>query len=149
VYFTVNSLEDQIKVIIPHFEKYPLLTKKQADFLLFKQIVGIMYNKQHLSVEGLQKVISLKGAMNNGLTPILIEYFPNINPEERPEIKLQENLDPYWVVGFAEAEGCFFISTIKSKFYKTGYQIQLNFNIVQHSRDSPGRLRRPGVLLII
>lgn len=135
MYFTVNSLEALIKVIIPHFEKYPLLTKKQADFLLFKQIVGTMYNKQHLSIEGLKKVVSLKGAMNNGLTPILIKYFPNINPVERPVIKLQENLDPYWVAGFVEAEGCFFITAIKSKSYKTGYQIQLNFNIVQHSRD--------------
>lgn len=36
-----------------------------------------MYNKQHLKIEGLHKVISLKGAMNNGLTTILIKHFPN------------------------------------------------------------------------
>lgn len=53
---------------------------------------------------------------------------------ERPSIELQ-NLDPYWLAGFVEAEGCFFITTIKSKLYKTGYQIKLNFNVVQHSRD--------------
>jgi hypothetical protein len=94
VYFTVNSLESLIKVIIPHFDKYPLLTEKQADYELFKQIVSIMYNKQHLSIEGLQKVINLKIAMNKGLTPILIEHFPNINPVERPAKKLQESLDP-------------------------------------------------------
>lgn len=124
MYFTVNSLEALIKVIIPHFEKYPLLTKKRADFLLFKLIVGIMYNKQHLNIEGLQKVISFKAAMNNGLTPILIKHFPNITPAERPAIDLQENFEPYWVAGFVETEGCFFINTIKSKLYKTGYQIK-------------------------
>lgn len=96
-----------------------------------------MYNKQHLNLEGLQKVIStrLKAAMNNGLTSILIKHFPNITPAERPSIELQENLDPNWVAGFVEAEGCFFINTIKSKLYKTGYQIKFHFNLVQHSRD--------------
>lgn len=105
--------------------------------MFFKQIVGIMYNKQHLNLEGLQKVIStrLKAAMNNGLTSILIKHFPNITPAERPSIELQENLDPNWVAGFVEAEGCFFINTIKSKLYKTGYQIKFHFNLVQHSRD--------------
>lgn len=135
VYFTVNTLKDLTNVIIPHFEKYPLLTKKQADYVLFKEIIGIMYNKQHLSIEGLQKVVNLKTAMNKGLTPILSDNFPDINTVERLSIKLQESLDPNWVTGFVEAEGCFFITTIKSKRYKTGYQIQLNFNLVQHSRD--------------
>jgi hypothetical protein len=36
VKYTVNSIKDLINVIIPHFDKYPLLTQKSADFLLFK-----------------------------------------------------------------------------------------------------------------
>ena len=135
VYLTVGSLKDLTNVIIPHFENFPLLTKKQADYELFKEIAGVMYNKQHLGQEGLTKVVKLKTAMNKGLTPILSENFPDIKPVERPSIKLQVSLDPNWVAGFVEAEGCFFITTIKSKLYKTGYQIKLNFNIVQHSRD--------------
>jgi hypothetical protein len=135
VYFTVNSIKDLMEVIIPHFDKYPLSTEKQADYELFKQIVSIMYNKQHLNIEGLHKVLSFKASMNNGLTPVLIEHFPNINPSERPAIKTQERLDPHWVAGFVEAEGCFSISTIKSELYKTGYQIKLHFSVVQHSRD--------------
>ena len=105
-YFTVKSVKDLVNVIIPHFDKYPLLTKKQADYELFKQIVIIMYNKQHLSTEGLNKVISLKASLNKGLTPILIKHFPNINPAERPVIK-SFSPDPYWVVGFVEAECSF------------------------------------------
>lgn len=134
VYFTVNSVKDLVNVIIPHFDKYPLLTEKQADYEIFKQIVIIMYNKQHLSTEGLNKVISLKASLNKGLTPFVTKHFPNVNPMERPVIKSYLK-DPYWAAGFVEAEGCFHIAIIKSKTYKTGYQIQLNFNIVQHSRD--------------
>jgi hypothetical protein len=35
VYFRVTSIKD-LSVIIAHFDKYPLLTQKRADFLLFK-----------------------------------------------------------------------------------------------------------------
>lgn len=137
-YFTVKSVKDIINVIIPHFEKYALLTEKQADFELFKQIVIIMHNKQHLNSKGLNKIISLKSSLNKGLTPLLTTNFPNICPVERPARKINnlfKNVNPYWVTGFVEAEGCFFITTLKSNAYKTGYQIRLDFSIVQHSRD--------------
>lgn len=136
VYFTVKSVKDIVNVIIPHFDKYPLLTEKQADFELFKQIVIMMHNKQHLNTKGLNKILSLKASLNRGLTALLTKHFPNIDPIKRPVRKnLFKNLDPNWVTGFVEAEGCFFINTIKSEIYKTGYQIKLNFSIVQHIRD--------------
>lgn len=35
VHYEVRSIKELTKVIIPHFDKYPLLTKKRADFELF------------------------------------------------------------------------------------------------------------------
>lgn len=32
--FRVNSLDQIFMIIIPHFDKYPLITKKYADYLL-------------------------------------------------------------------------------------------------------------------
>jgi len=40
VEFRVSSLKDLVNVILPHFGKYPLITKKRTDYLLFKQIVS-------------------------------------------------------------------------------------------------------------
>nr|YP_009568475.1 LAGLIDADG endonuclease [Drechslerella brochopaga]QBL02555.1 LAGLIDADG endonuclease [Drechslerella brochopaga]QCW06879.1 hypothetical protein [Drechslerella brochopaga] len=95
-----------------------------------------MHNKQHLVSKGLDKIISLKSSLNKGLTPLLISHFPNVCSVERPVRKNYfKNVNPYWVTGFVEAEGCFFINVIKSNAYKTGYQIKLDFSIVQHSRD--------------
>jgi hypothetical protein len=95
-YFTVKSIKDIIHVIIPHFEKYPLLTEKQADFELFKQIVIIMHNKQHLNSKGLNKIISLKSSLNKGLTPLLTTHFPSVCPVERPvRNKFFKNVNPY------------------------------------------------------
>jgi hypothetical protein len=55
VTYTVSSIEDLNKIIIPHFEKYPLLTQKRSDFELFKKIIHLMVNKEHLTIEGLKK----------------------------------------------------------------------------------------------
>jgi hypothetical protein len=51
-------------IIIPHFEKYPLLTKKSADFILFKQVVELMSKKGHLSMDGLNQILNIKASMN-------------------------------------------------------------------------------------
>lgn len=96
VYFTVKSVKDIMNVIIPHFEKYPLLTKKSVDFELFKEIVTLMYNKQHLDTDGLNKVMALKNSLNKGLTPFLSENFPNVNPIEISVRKYGfNNVNPY------------------------------------------------------
>jgi hypothetical protein len=36
VQYRVGSLKDLNDKIIPHFDKYPLITQKKADFILFK-----------------------------------------------------------------------------------------------------------------
>jgi hypothetical protein len=56
----------------------------------------MMHNKQHLTTQGLKKIISLKASLNKGLTTLLTNHFPNIDPVERPVIKNNlENVNPY------------------------------------------------------
>lgn len=62
----MNSLKDLL-IIENHLEKYPLLTQKQADFILFKYIVELIRHKEHLTLEGLNEIVSYKAAMNLGL----------------------------------------------------------------------------------
>ena len=47
----VSDLKE-LKVIISHFDQYLLLTKKKADFLLFKQVISLMEDREHLNTEG-------------------------------------------------------------------------------------------------
>jgi hypothetical protein len=47
----VSSLKN-LKVIIAHFNKYPLITQKYADYLLFKQSVDLLEKKEDLKMEG-------------------------------------------------------------------------------------------------
>lgn len=48
VYFQGQRIEDINKVIIPHFINYPLITKKAADFELFKMAIEVINSKAHL-----------------------------------------------------------------------------------------------------
>lgn len=64
--------------IINHFDKYPLISQKRADFELFKQV--FLINKEHLTIEGLQKIVAIKYSINKGLSPKLQSAFPNTTP---------------------------------------------------------------------
>jgi len=77
VEFRVSGLKDLINVIIPHFDNYPLLTKKHSDYLLFKQIVLLISDKEHTTLEGIQKIVNLKVYLNSGLSDSLKKAFPH------------------------------------------------------------------------
>lgn len=80
-------MKDLYEIIIPHFEKYPLITQKKADFLLFKEAVIKIYNRKYLNQKGLEEILSLKASSNLGLSSKLKINFPYIIPFPRPEIK--------------------------------------------------------------
>lgn len=63
--YEVNTLKNLKEVIIPFFDKYPLLGRKNKSFLvLFKEIVNLVSNNKHKTSEGINKIIKLKGTMN-------------------------------------------------------------------------------------
>jgi hypothetical protein len=64
VEFRVYTLKEIVEVVIPHFESYPLKTKKYTDYLLFKQIVFRLLNKQNNSFEDIQEIINIKASIN-------------------------------------------------------------------------------------
>jgi len=54
VQYRVPSVKG-IMSIINHFDKYPLITQKQSNYLLFKNVINLIVNKEHLTIEGLKK----------------------------------------------------------------------------------------------
>ena len=135
IHYRVWSVKDLINIIIPHFDKYPLVTQKRADFELFKQIVQILAKKEKLTIEDLTKIVALKASINLGLSPVLKESFPNITPALRTVFDVPKVLDPHWLAGFIEAEGSFVVSIQKSYNNKNGFLTSLRFILSQHSRD--------------
>lgn len=132
--FMVFTIEELIK-LIEHFDKYPLLTCKRADFELFKSILDLIIKKEHLTEKGIKKIIALKSSLNKGLPVKLQESFLENIPVLRPEVNLMNNyLNSSWVAGFTEGEGCFSVVIFKSNT-KTGFAVRLAFTLTQHYRD--------------
>ena len=135
VYYTVGSTKDIIKYILPHFDKYPLISFKLKDYLVFRQIVLLMEKGEHNSLPGLLKIFSLRAILNKGLPDIIKTEYPDIIPANVPEVKISPNLNPHWLSGFITAEGSFFISIYPNKDRKAGYAISLVFSLSQHIKD--------------
>jgi hypothetical protein len=124
--YSITSPIDLINKIIPHFEKFPLISQKASDFNLFKQIVELMNNKVHLTDEGLKQIINIKDSMNLGLSTIQKKEFPDFKAVDRPIINTTNIPDPNWLAGFVSGEGCFFLNITKGKT-KIGHIVRLVF----------------------
>jgi hypothetical protein len=88
--FRVTSPKQISDKIIPHFDKYILITKKQADYLLFKEIMMLIIQGEHLKEVGLQSIINIRASLNLGLSEALKTAFPNTIPIIRPLVPKAE-----------------------------------------------------------
>lgn len=108
--FKLNELEK----VIPHFESYPLLTKKYADFELFRQIILILKEESPLSEQGFIKVLNFRYNLNKGISEELKVLYPNLEPALRLEVP-EGVIHPEWLVGFVDGEGSFNVITVEKK----------------------------------
>ena len=133
-HFRVDSVEN-LTVILSHFNKYPLITQKWGDYQLFQQAFILIQNKEHLTMEGLSKIVAIKASMNIGPSDELKVVFTDITSAERPSVLDCRIKDYNWLAGFATGEGCFYIKIYRSSNYRQGFNIQLIFKLTQHNRD--------------
>ncbi|MEK7614440.1 MAG: LAGLIDADG family homing endonuclease [Patescibacteria group bacterium] len=62
--YEVRSLDDLLDKVIPHFEKFKLLSGKQKDFELFAKICRMMRREKHKVSLGLRQIMKLAFQMN-------------------------------------------------------------------------------------
>jgi hypothetical protein len=63
--FETRSVSDLATKIVPHFERYPLRSRKQNDFKRFAAIVQLMHSGAHLSQAGFAEIVHLSAALNS------------------------------------------------------------------------------------
>ena len=118
--FNVWSIKE-LQVVIDHFDKFPLKTQKFNDYDLFKKAYYIIINKEHLTKEGLDKLIAIKSLMNKGLSTSgdLVKAFPHV--KSQPIVKkthANQIPNPNWLSGFASGEGSFQVDIKKNSNLK-------------------------------
>ena len=66
-YYEVNNFTAIQENVIPFFNRFGFLSaKKKRDFVKFKQIAQLIRNKEHLSEEGIRKILAIRETMNDG-----------------------------------------------------------------------------------
>lgn len=88
-------------------------------------IVEIISKGEHLTLEGLQKIVSIKSSLYIGLSEDLKKAFSKVVSVLRPLVEYPKNFDNNWLSGFIE--GSFHVLMAKSKSTKTGLAVQLQF----------------------
>lgn len=131
----VFSVKD-LPVLINHFDQFPLITQKRADYELWKQVFYLIQNKEHLTKEGINKILAIRATMNRGLSDTqLKEALPStVKPAERPQYLGHNIPDPHWLAGLSSGE-CSFMVKIKASKTITGFAVHLEFQLTQHNRD--------------
>jgi hypothetical protein len=95
----------------------------------------MMRQKEHLTIEGLHKIVDIRASLNKGLSASLLEAFPGNTPVLRRIPPINTYIHPQWVAGFTSGDGSFKVSIRESKLYKTGSRVALIFVLTQHIRD--------------
>lgn len=62
--FVVKRHRDLYETVLPFFERFPLRSEKQQEFLKFAQVVESMHRKEHLTPEGLKQILEIAFLMN-------------------------------------------------------------------------------------
>lgn len=129
--FVVQSQKDIIQKIIPHFTNYPLQTSKALNFESLKKAALIVSKGDHLSSEGLIQIVTLKNIMNKNRS-----FDEQYNHLYLNKDKVQ--LDPYWVLGFLDAEstfGCLITKSLKKENKLEKIVTRCRLSISQSTHD--------------
>jgi hypothetical protein len=62
--FEVRDVRSLVAKVLPHFETYPLMSSKQADFARFARICRLVSEGEHLEREGFEQIVRIAMEMN-------------------------------------------------------------------------------------
>ena len=60
----IRDHDELMSYVIPFFDRYLLHSQKRRNYEIWKQVVQMMDRGEHLTGEGLQKILELKSQMN-------------------------------------------------------------------------------------
>ena len=78
---------DDLKNIVLFFKQYPLKTEKKRNLEIFAEILELMEQKKHLTVEGLTE-IAICWSMNRKVKPRFLESSETIRQKSFSTIKI-------------------------------------------------------------
>lgn len=110
-------------ILIPIFDKYPLLTTKNFDYVKLKKALAILNNISMTREEQNSKLLAIKETKPN--KDYLSPAWNNANLPLTDVDSINHVMTKSWLVGFIEAEGSFYLTS------KTPTRIVHGFGLTQ------------------
>ena len=110
-------------ILIPIFDKYPLLTTKHYDYVKLKKALAILNNISMTKEEKNSKLLAIKDTKPN--KDYLSPAWNNANLPLTDVDSINNVMTKSWLVGFIEAEGSFYLTN------KTPTRIAHGFGLTQ------------------
>lgn len=103
--FEVHSPDDLLKYVVPHFDQYALRGSKGLNYATWREC--LMLHKGLVACEGdpFKRILQLVAGMGDGRS----------FDDKYAGAPFHKDLDPQWVRGFVDAEGCFYAHILKTK----------------------------------
>jgi LAGLIDADG endonuclease len=107
--FRIRNKDIFNKVIFPIFDKYPLLTSKYFEYSKFKKAYEILENNC-LSIDVKNKLLlELKKEIRSNTNTYISPAWEKVNYSIKSTYDAKSIMSKYWLIGFTEAEGSFYI----------------------------------------
>lgn len=115
-------------VILPIFDKYPLLTSKYFSYIKFKKAYDILENP-HLSSK---EKDSLLLELQNQTVPVnyISPAWKFLNYEVNNTYDAKLIMSKYWLIGFTEAEGSFYLVSKDSTRLVHAFEITQKLDVI-------------------
>ena len=75
--YRVRGKEHLLEKIVPFFMKHPLKTKKNVEFLKFRDVLLLMEKNAHLTADGVERIRAIAAEMNRGAVKIKSDLLGN------------------------------------------------------------------------
>lgn len=137
VTLVISSIKELVEVIIPILYKYTLQGNKFITYQIFRQVCLMMYNKEHLTLEGTLKILELAYFMNKDTSlrteetkEVLLNKLRSKNSSlptnYKPELpEARERMSLEFIRGLVDGDGSFNIG-----FRTDRRRISVNFTVV-------------------
>jgi hypothetical protein len=86
--YVVRRFRDLDEIIVPFFERYPLLTSKRENFGKFVDVLKLMKQRRHLSTDGLLEIARIVETMNRRKPSSVRRILRDHTPATSNEVKI-------------------------------------------------------------
>jgi len=105
--FRIRKIDHIIDIILPIFDKFPLLTSKYFNYSLFREAILIMKDitltkeEKDIKISAIKEITMPEGYISPAWSEVVD---PANNIEDATKV-----MSKFWIIGFTEAEGSFYL----------------------------------------